>query len=186
MKFLIVGLGNIGKEYEQTRHNVGFDVVDALAIKHAASFATEKHADVCEFGFKGKKIVAIKPNTYMNLSGKAVRYWMNEHKVELKNVLVVVDDLAIDFGKMRLRANGSDAGHNGLKNIQELLQTKEYPRLRIGIGNNFPKGRQIDFVLGKWSKEESSELITLLPKAVEAIESFIFQGLGPAMTQFNK
>lgn len=186
MKFLIVGLGNIGPEYEKTRHNIGFDVVEAFAAKHQSTFATEKLAEVSEFGLKGKKILAIKPNTYMNLSGKAVRYWMNEYKVDLNNTLIIVDDLAIPFGKIRMRATGSDAGHNGLKNIQELLQTQAYPRLRFGIGSNFPKGRQIDFVLGKWSKEESSELISLIPKSVEAIESFILQGLGPSMTAFNK
>ena len=186
MKFLIVGLGNIGSEYCHTRHNIGFDVLDALAQKHDATFSTQKHADACEISLKGKKLIGIKPNTYMNLSGKAVRYWMNEHKIDIKNCLVIVDDLAIPFGKLRLRANGSDAGHNGLKNIQELLQTKEYPRLRFGIGSNFPKGRQIDFVLGKWSKEEQSELIELIPKAVDAIESFVLAGLGPTMTAFNK
>jgi PTH1 family peptidyl-tRNA hydrolase len=157
-----------------------------LAQKHQAIFGTQKLADVCEFNLKGKKVIGIKPNTYMNLSGKALRYWMNEHKIDLKNILVIVDDLAIPFGKLRIRANGSDAGHNGLKNIQELLQTQEYPRLRFGIGNNFPKGRQIDFVLGKWSKEEQSELITLIPKSVEAIESFVLAGIGPTMTSFNK
>lgn len=186
MKFLIVGLGNIGSEYEKTRHNIGFEVLDYFAAKHKGIFTTEKHADFCEFGLKGKKIIAIKPTTYMNLSGKAVRHWMNEYKIDLKNVLVIVDDLAIPFGKLRIRANGSDAGHNGLKNIHEVLQTQEYTRLRFGIGNDFPKGRQIDFVLGKWSKEETSELITLIPKASDAIESFVLQGLGPTMTIFNK
>jgi len=149
MKFLIVGLGNIGLEYDATRHNIGFDVADAFVIKHGGSFRLDRHAFVAECKWKGKTFVVIKPTTYMNLSGKAVKYWMDKEKISLENMLVIVDDLALPIETLRLRSGGSDAGHNGLKNIDLILQTNQYPRLRFGIGNNFPKGRQIEFVLGK-------------------------------------
>lgn len=186
MKFLIVGLGNIGSEYAHTRHNIGFDILDALAEKHGKSFAPDRYADYCMVSVKGKQLHLIKPTTYMNLSGKAVRYWMQELKIEANQIFVLVDDLAIDFGKIRIRGNGSDAGHNGLKNINELLQTQNYPRLRFGIGNNFPKGRQVDFVLGKWDEEEQKLLPELIKHSVDAIESFAHIGLERTMNFFNK
>ena len=186
MKFLIIGLGNIGSEYAHTRHNIGFDILDALAEKHGKSFAPDRYADYCTVSVKGKQLHLIKPTTYMNLSGKAVRYWMQELKLVASQIFVLVDDLAIDFGKIRIRGNGSDAGHNGLKNINELLQTQNYPRLRFGIGNNFPKGRQVDFVLGKWDEEEQKLLPKLIKHSVDAIESFAHIGLERTMNFFNK
>lgn len=185
MKFLIAGLGNMGLEYAHTRHNIGFDIADALADKHQAVFQSKRYADVAEIRYKGKSVTLIKPTTYMNLSGKAVRYWLNELKTDPAHMLVLVDDLALPFGKIRLRANGSDAGHNGLKNIQEVLLTQTYPRLRFGIGNDFPQGRQIEFVLGKWNETEKSGLDIYISKAVEATEAFITQGLAKAMNQYN-
>ncbi len=186
MKYLIIGLGNIGDEYAHTRHNIGFDVADALAEKHKASFSPERYAAVCDFSLKGKQITIIKPNTYMNLSGKAVRYYMQALKINAENIFVLVDDLAIAFGKIRIRGNGSDAGHNGLKSIQELLLTQNYPRLRFGIGSNFPKGRQVDFVLGKWGNEELIELPALVNKSVQAAETFVLRGLSASMNEYNK
>lgn len=186
MKYLIVGLGNIGDEYAHTRHNIGFDVADALAEKYKETFKPDRYADICELSLRGRQIFVIKPNTYMNLSGKAVRYWMQALKIPVENVFVLVDDLAIGFGKIRIRGNGSDAGHNGLKSIQELLLTQNYPRLRFGIGNNFPKGRQIDFVLGKWDTEEQKEILPLITKSVQAVESFVMRGLANTMNDFNK
>lgn len=186
MKYLIVGLGNIGDEYAHTRHNIGFDVADALAEKYKETFKPDRYADICEISLRGRQIFVIKPNTYMNLSGKAVRYWMQALKIPVENVFVLVDDLAIGFGKIRIRGNGSDAGHNGLKSIQELLLTQNYPRLRFGIGNNFPKGRQIDFVLGKWDTEEQKEILPLITKSVQAVESFATRGLANTMNDFNK
>lgn len=186
MKYLIVGLGNIGDEYAHTRHNIGFDIADELAQKHSANFETQRHADYTHLGIKGRQLHIIKPNTYMNLSGKAVRYWMNELDIKADSIFVLVDDLAIDFGKLRIRGNGSDAGHNGLKNINELLQTQNYPRLRFGIGNNYPKGRQVDYVLGKFNNEEQKFLPELIDKSVKSIESFALRGLANAMNEFNK
>ncbi len=186
MKYLIVGLGNIGDEYAHTRHNIGFDIIDELAAKYKTSFAPDRYADYAEISLRGRQLFLIKPTTYMNLSGKAVRYWMQQLKIGPENVFVLVDDLAINFGKIRIRANGSDAGHNGLKSINELLLTQNYPRLRFGIGSNFPKGRQIDFVLGKWDAEEGKELLPLINRAVLAIESFVLRGLAPTMSEFNK
>jgi PTH1 family peptidyl-tRNA hydrolase len=186
MKYLIVGLGNIGDEYAHTRHNIGFDVADALAEKYKESFKADRYADVAEFSLRGRHVTIIKPNTYMNLSGKAVRYWMQAQKIPIENIFVIVDDLAIAFNKIRIRGNGSDAGHNGLKSIQELLLTQNYPRLRFGIGNNYPKGRQIDFVLGKWSNEELVEIPSLIKHSVQAVESFVTRGLANTMNDFNK
>ncbi len=185
MKFLIAGLGNIGAEYAHTRHNIGFDILDALAAKHNVSFSPNRYADYAMISFKGKQLHLIKPTTYMNLSGKAVRYWLQELKLTPKELLVLVDDLAIDFGKIRIRGNGSDAGHNGLKNIQELLQTQQYPRLRFGIGNNYHKGQQVDFVLGKWSNEENEKLTPLINHCVEAVEGFAAIGLERMMNFYN-
>ena len=186
MKYLIIGLGNIGDEYANTRHNIGFDIADELAKNHNASFETQRHADYAHLSIKGRQLHIIKPNTYMNLSGKAVRYWMNELEIKVDSIFVLVDDLAIDFGKLRIRGNGSDAGHNGLKNINELLQTQNYPRLRFGIGNNYPKGRQVDYVLGEFNNEEQKFLPELIDKSVKSIESFALRGLANTMNEFNK
>ncbi len=186
MKFLIVGLGNIGNEYDATRHNIGFDVADAFVIKNAGSYALDRHAFVAEVRWKGKVFVVIKPTTYMNLSGKAVKYWMDKEKIELENVLVIVDDLALPVGTLRLRAGGSDAGHNGLKSIQQTLLTDKYPRLRFGIGNDFPKGKQVEFVLGKWKPSELPVIKDTLLKSVDAIECVATQGLARAMNIYNK
>lgn len=185
MKFLIVGLGNIGAEYAHTRHNIGFDIADALVSKHSGSFAPDRYADYAAVSVKGKQLHVIKPTTYMNLSGKAVRYWMDKLKLDKEQIFVLVDDLAIPFGKVRIRANGSDAGHNGLKDINAILQSQEYPRLRFGIGNNFPKGRQVEFVLGKWDAAEQEKLPKLISHSVEAIEGFAQIGLERTMNFYN-
>lgn len=186
MKFLIVGLGNIGAEYAHTRHNIGFDVVEALAAKHGASFRIDRLAAVAEFKLKGKQVILIEPSTYMNLSGKAVKYWMDKEKVPAEQVLVVVDELALPISKLRLRPGGSDAGHNGLKSIQELLQTTAYPRLRFGIGNDYPKGRQAEFVLSKWSPAEQPVVQKKIEACVEVIESFVLTGIERTMNHANK
>ncbi len=186
MKFLIVGLGNIGAEYAHTRHNIGFDVVEALAAKHGAVFRTDRLAAVTEFKLKGKLLVCIEPSTYMNLSGKAVKYWMEKEKIPLEHVLVIVDELALPLSKIRLRPGGSDAGHNGLKSIQELLQTTAYPRLRFGIGNDYPKGMQADFVLSKWNNTELPIVQKKIAACVEVIESFVLTGIERTMNHANK
>lgn len=185
MKFLIVGLGNIGNEYAHTRHNIGFDVVNAFVNKHQGGFRTDRLAYVAEIKWKGKSFVCICPTTYMNLSGKAVKYWMEKEKIQLEHILVVVDDIALPLEKLRIRPTGSDAGHNGLKSIQEVILTKDYPKLRFGIGNNYPKGHQADFVLSKWKKEEEPLVKLKIDKAVEAIETFATQGIATAMNQVN-
>lgn len=185
MKFLIVGLGNIGDEYAHTRHNIGFDVVNAFVQKHGAAFRVDRLAYVANIKWKGKSFVCICPTTYMNLSGKAVKYWMDKEKITLANLLVIVDDLALPLSKIRVKPSGSDAGHNGLKSLQEVLGTKEYPKLRFGIGNDYPKGHQSDFVLGKWKKEEEPLVKQKIEKAVEVIEIFATQGLTTAMNQVN-
>jgi PTH1 family peptidyl-tRNA hydrolase len=184
-KFLIVGLGNIGFEYAHTRHNIGFDVVEALVLKHKGLFKTERLADVAEIKFKGKTLVCIKPATYMNLSGRAFRYYIDKEKIEVDNTLTVVDDLALPLSKIRLRGSGSDAGHNGLKHIQATLGTDKYPKLRFGIGNNYAKGMQIDFVLGKWTPDELPVVNKKIEKCVETIESFVFAGLQRTMNVVN-
>jgi PTH1 family peptidyl-tRNA hydrolase len=185
-KYLIVGLGNIGAEYDGTRHNIGFDVADAFVIKHGGTFRTDRLAYVAECKWKGKQFVVIKPTTYMNLSGKALKYWMDKEKIPIANVLVIVDDLALPIETLRLRGSGSDAGHNGLKDIQAVLGTNQYPRIRFGIGKDFPKGRQVDFVLGRWDKQELPIILEKVPKAVEMIESFAAIGLERTMNAFNK
>ena len=184
-KFLIIGLGNIGEKYENTRHNIGFKILDELAEEHKASFETEKLGDIASFRFKGRTFILLKPSTYMNLSGKAVKYWMTKEKIGIDNILVVTDDLNIDFGTIRLKAKGSDGGHNGLKDIQEKLNTTKYPRFRFGVGANFPKGRQVDFVLSEWSKDEISQLIERLPVSAKLITSFGTAGLNNTMSAFN-
>ena len=173
MSFLIVGLGNPGEEYNNTRHNVGFEILDDLAKKHNAVWSLERHGWVCYFKTRGQVVHLLKPSTYMNLSGKAVSYWMQQHKNKLERVLVVLDDLAIELGKLRLRLNGSDAGHNGLKSINQTLGTQNYARLRFGIGNDFPRGKQADFVLGKWDKQEEATVKLGIDKCVELIEGFL-------------
>lgn len=185
MKYLIVGLGNIGAEYENTRHNIGFDVVDTFVKKHGGTFKNERLADVAECKWKGRVFVVIKPTTYMNLSGKAVKYWMDKEKIPLENIFVILDDLALPVEKVRIRAGGSDAGHNGLTSIQELLGTNQYPRLRFGVGNNFPKGKQVEFVLGKWSGEEWPIVLEKINKSVEIIESFGSIGIERTMNKYN-
>lgn len=184
-KFLIVGLGNIGSEYVHTRHNIGFDVLEAFVNKHNATFKTERLADVAEVKWKGKILICIKPSTYMNLSGRAFKYYLDKEKTDINNTLTIVDDLALPLTKIRLRGSGSDAGHNGLKDIQAVLGTDKYPKLRFGIGNDYPKGRQIDFVLGRWSQEELPVVMAKIEKCVETIESFVFIGLDRTMNLVN-
>lgn len=186
MKFLIVGLGNIGMEYDGTRHNIGFDVADAFVIKHGGTFNLDRHAFVAECKWKGKTFIVIKPTTFMNLSGKAVKYWLDKEKIPVENMLVVVDDLALPIDVLRVRPSGSDAGHNGLKNIQLILMTDKYPRLRFGIGSDYPKGRQVDFVLGKWTPSELPIVKEKVLKSVDIIESFAAQGIVKTMNQYNK
>ena len=185
MKFLIIGLGNVGNEYAHTRHNIGFDVVGALVQKHKGQFRVDRLAFVADIKIKGKQLVCVCPTTFMNLSGKAVKYWMEKEKITKENILVVVDDLALPLDKLRIKPSGSDAGHNGLKSIQELLATTDYPKLRFGIGNDFPKGMQSEFVLGKWKKEEEPLVKHKIDQAVNAIEQFVLQGLTAAMNEVN-
>ena len=185
MKFLIVGLGNIGTEYAHTRHNIGFDIIHAFVTKHGGQLKSDRLAYMEEVRWKGRVFICICPTTYMNLSGKAVKYWMDKEKVDIQNVLVIVDDLALPLNKLRLRPGGSDAGHNGLKSIQETLGTSDYPKLRFGIGNNYPKGMQIDFVLGKWTKEEEPLVKLKIEKSIEVIEDFSTIGITLAMTKIN-
>lgn len=190
MKFLICGLGNIGSDYSSTRHNVGFMVLDKLIKKHSrkdgdAFFVSSRYADKAEVKFKGRTLVLIKPSTYMNLSGKAVSYWLEKEKIPIERSLTIVDELALPFGKLRLKGSGGDAGHNGLKNIAELIGTKEYPRVRFGIGADFPKGHQADFVLSPFSEEEQKDLDKHIDKAISIIESFASIGLERTMNFFN-
>ena len=173
MSFLIIGLGNPGEEYNNTRHNIGFETLDDLAKKHNAEWSLERHGWVCDFKTRGQVVHLLKPSTHMNLSGKAVSYWMQQHKNKIEQVLVVLDDLAIELGKLRLRLNGSDAGHNGLKSINQTLGTQNYARLRFGIGNDFPKGKQVDFVLGKWDKQEEATVKLGIDKSIDLIEGFL-------------
>lgn len=184
-KFLIIGLGNIGPEYAHTRHNIGFDVLDSFVMKQGCFFKSDRLADVAEVKWKGKTFICIKPTTFMNLSGKAFKYWMDKEKIEVENTLTIVDDLALPISKIRLRASGSDAGHNGLKDIQLTLGTDAYPKLRFGIGSDFRKGQQIDFVLGKWDTAEKKIVDSKIGKCVEVIESFASIGLSRTMTMAN-
>lgn len=184
-KFLIIGLGNIGDEYRHTRHNIGFDVVSAFVLKHGGMFKTDRLAEVAEVKWKGRVFICIKPTTYMNLSGKAFKYWMDKEKIELDHTFTIVDDLALPINKLRLRGSGSDAGHNGLKDIQLTLGTDQYPKLRFGIGNDFPKGRQVDFVLAKWEAAELPIITQKITKCGEVIESFATIGLEKTMNMTN-
>lgn len=185
-RFLIVGLGNIGEEYAGTRHNIGFDIADALVQKHGFFFRSERLAAIAFFRIKGKEIWVIKPSTYMNLSGKAVKYWLDNKNIPITQSLTIVDDLALPLSKLRLRPSGSSAGHNGLKSIEEVLGTQEYPKLRFGIGNDYAKGAQVSFVLGRWSPEEMPLVAMKTEESVEVIEKFIFTGIERTMTDVNK
>lgn len=184
-KFLIIGLGNVGAEYNHTRHNIGFDVVDAFVLKNNGMYKLDRLAYVAEVKWKGKIFICIKPTTYMNLSGKAFKYWMDKEKITIENTLTIVDDLALPIDKIRVRSSGSDAGHNGLRDIQLTLGTDKYPKLRFGIGNNFPKGMQVEFVLGKWLKEEQPIIVKKIEKCTEIIESFAAIGIEKTMNMAN-
>jgi len=184
-KYLIVGLGNIGEKYANTRHNIGFKVLDALAQKEDLTFETQKLGDLATYKFKGRTFILLKPSTFMNLSGKAVQYWLTKEKIPLENLLVITDDLNLPFGNIRLKTKGSDGGHNGLKDIQSTLQTTNYNRFRFGISDEFSKGRQVDYVLGEWTDEEDNKLKERLEKSVELIKSFGTAGINNTMNSFN-
>ncbi len=184
-KFLIVGLGNIGDEYSNTRHNIGFMVLDTIAKENNIKYTTSRLADVAEYKYKGKTLVLVKPSTYMNLSGKAVNYWLQAEKIPVENLLVITDDIALPLGSLRMKSKGSDGGHNGLKNIQETLNTDNYARLRFGVGNEFFKGKQVEYVLGKWKSEEEKLLETRIKLAVEMIQGFATIGLQRTMSAYN-
>jgi peptidyl-tRNA hydrolase, PTH1 family len=186
LKYLIAGLGNPGREYENTRHNIGFKILDALAEASNIVFSDERHGWITEYKLKGRTFVLLKPSTYMNLSGKAVNYWMQKENIAVENLLVVVDDLALPMGSLRLRAKGGDAGHNGLKSITETIGRADYARLRFGIGDNFRQGQQVDYVLGEWDKQEKLELPALIDTSIEIIKSFGTIGVEQTMTFFNK
>lgn len=185
MKYLIVGLGNIGSEYAATRHNIGFRILDAFAEASNVSFTTERYGDVAHMRLKNKLLTLLKPSTYMNLSGNAVRFWKEKEGIATDNILVIVDDLALPFGAIRIKPSGSDAGHNGLKDIAAMLGTESYPRLRFGIGNDFPKGCQIDYVLGNFTLDERSKLPARINVACDAIKDFCLQGIQKAMNLYN-
>ncbi len=185
MKYLIIGLGNPGAEYENTRHNIGFKVLDKLAGLSNISFSTEKLADIAEVKFKGRNLVLVKPNTFMNLSGKAVAYWMQKTKINIENILVVTDDISLPFGVLRLRKKGSDGGHNGLKDIQGVLAGSNYPRLRFGVGNDFPRGKKIDYVLGAFTPENYENMEERIDMTVKIIQSFTVAGIVRTMSDFN-
>jgi PTH1 family peptidyl-tRNA hydrolase len=184
-KYLIVGLGNIGEKYADTRHNIGFKVLDAFAEKENLIFETQKLGDLTTFKLKGKTMIFLKPSTYMNLSGKSVLYWLTKEKIPLENLLVITDDLNLPFGNIRLKTKGSDGGHNGLKDIQETLKTINYNRFRFGISDAFSKGRQVDYVLGEWSTEESEKLKERLDTSIKLIKSFVLEGINIAMNTYN-
>ncbi len=184
-KFLIIGLGNPGSEYAHTRHNIGFDVLNAFVLKHNAFFQSSRLADVAEIKYKGKIFVCIKPTTFMNLSGRAVKYWLDKEKVILENSLTIVDDIALPLNKLRVRKSGISAGHNGLRDLQHILGTDEYPKLRFGIGNGFPKGMQVDFVLSKWLPEEMPLVNLKIEKCIEVIEDFANIGIERTMNSIN-
>jgi len=186
MKYLIVGLGNIGEEYENTRHNIGFWILDALARASNISFSEKRYGSVAEMKYAGKTFILLKPNTFMNLSGRSVQYWMQKENVELDKVLIVVDDLSLPVGKVRMRLKGSDAGHNGLKSIQQILGTSDYVRLRFGIGSDFQRGYQVEHVLGRWSAEEEAIVNSKMELCGEIIKAFATMGVGRTMTQYNK
>jgi len=186
MKYLIVGLGNIGEGYKDTRHNIGFTVLDAMAMASNISFTERRYGAVCEIRYKGHALFLLKPSTYMNLSGNAVSYWLKKENIPLENMLVIVDDIALPLGSIRMRPKGNDGGHNGLAHISNILATNEYPRIRIGIGNSFRKGAQINFVLGKWDDEEKKFMEERTSIVIDMIRSFTFAGVELTMTAFNK
>lgn len=185
MKYLIVGLGNIGNEYLNTRHNIGFKVLDAFVEASNTYFSTQRYGDIAQVRVKNKVLVLLKPSTYMNLSGEAVRYWMNKENIPLENILIIVDDIALPFGAIRIKGKGSDGGHNGLKSIANLVNTQGYARLRFGIGNDFPKGAQVDYVLGNFSEEQVKAMPERLKVAVDAIKAFCLSGLTFAMNNYS-
>ena len=185
-KYLIVGLGNIGMEYVNTRHNIGFDVADAFAYVHKADFSSGRLADIAQFRLMGRQVIIIKPTTYMNLSGRAVKYWLDKEAISVENSMTIVDDLALPLSRIRIRATGTHAGHNGLRSIQEALGTDAYPKLRFGIGNDFPKGRQVDFVLSRWKPQEEPVVRQKIDKCVTILESFILAGMERTMNEYNK
>ena len=184
-KFLIIGLGNPGNEYAHTRHNIGFDILNAFVLKNNAFFQSARLAEVAEIKFKGKIFVCIKPTTFMNLSGRSVKYWLDKEKISIENSLTIVDDLALPLSKLRLRKRGSDAGHNGLKDIQNVLGTDGYPKLRFGIGNQFPKGMQVEFVLSRWLPEELPLVKLKITKSIQIIEEFATIGIDKTMSDVN-
>ncbi len=184
-KFLVIGLGNIGDEYADTRHNIGFKILDALAQKENFTFETVKLGDIGTFKVKGRSILCLKPSTYMNRSGKALRYWMEKEKIPVENVLVITDDINLSFGTIRVKTKGSDGGHNGLKDIQLFLESNKYNRFRFGVGADFGKGRQVDYVLGKWNDEENTSMKERLEKSTELVTSFVLAGITRTMNQFN-
>lgn len=185
MNYLIVGLGNIGPEYELTRHNIGFLILDRMADLEKVAFSQDRHSFMTEVRHKGRNITLVKPTTYMNLSGKAVQYWLGQLKVPKENLLVITDDVALPFGKIRIKPKGSSGGHNGLKNIEDLTGGQDYPRLRFGIGDSYPKGRQVDYVLSPFNKQEMEELVIFMDKSIEAVHSFCSIGLERTMNFFN-
>ncbi|MCJ7467768.1 MAG: aminoacyl-tRNA hydrolase [Maribacter sp.] len=184
-KYLIVGLGNIGSEYTETRHNIGFKIVDALAQKEQFQFNTDRLGDLGSFKIKGRIVLCLKPSTYMNLSGKALKYWMEKEKILPENLLVITDDINLPFGTLRVKTKGSNGGHNGLKDIEQTLQTNSYNRFRFGVGADFNKGRQVDYVLGEWNKQEREALKERLEKSIEIVRSFVLSGIQITMNQFN-
>lgn len=186
MKYLIVGLGNIGEEYKNTRHNIGFTVLDAMAVASNIFFSDKRYGAVCQMKYKGRELILLKPSTYMNLSGNSVSYWLQKENIPVENMLVIVDDLALPTGTIRMRPKGSDGGHNGLAHITGILGTSDYPRIRIGIGNGFSKGKQVDYVLGKWEPDEKKIMDERISVVLEMIKSFAFTGLERTMTAFNK
>lgn len=186
MKYLIVGLGNIGEEYKNTRHNIGFTVLDAMSVASNIFFTDKRYGAISQMKYKGRELILLKPSTYMNLSGNSVSYWLKKENIPVENMLVIVDDLALPTGTIRMRPKGSDGGHNGLAHISSILGTTEYPRIRIGIGNGFSKGKQVDYVLGTWSPDEKKIMDERVSVVVEMIKSFAFTGLERTMTAFNK
>lgn len=185
MKYLIIGLGNIGEEYANTRHNIGFIVLDALAQAAGAKFESGRLGAVCKIKHRGRILVLVKPSTYMNLSGKSIKYWLNQEKIPIQNSLSILDDISLPIGSLRMKKKGGDGSHNGLTSIIEHLGTTEFPRLRFGVGNDFPRGSQSDYVLGKWTKAEEEELIPRIKIATDIVKSFVSIGIGLTMTKYN-
>jgi PTH1 family peptidyl-tRNA hydrolase len=184
-KFLIVGIGNVGKEYDNTRHNVGFQILDYISKEYQQDFETFKYGQISKFRIKGKSVTLLKPSTYVNSSGKAVSYWLKKEKIGVNNLFVISDDLNLDFGKIRIKTKGTDGGHNGLKDISKVLGTNDYNRFRFGIGGDFPKGKQSDYVLSKWNSDEIAEFITLETHFIELFKSYLLEGIDITMNKFN-